>query len=406
MKFNDWKLLKENLTSAVLKQRGEVIKKELNKDFGNLYVIPDFDTFEREGEPVQQNVLFTNKGVTDSTDKTFGFNYTGKGDLYSVDFWKGLKPDPAVTMYVHNTSIEDVYKLVPEITKDPKPNLDLKNMLVSKKGSLTEADDEIDAEVTDSKPIKNLDPAVKAAEKDLYDYSDPETIFEDLATYVDMVIKGTQPSLLVTGSPGVGKTYLITRQLKDHGLKPGEDYLHVKGRSTAVGMYITLYENNGKIIVFDDCDSIFGSADAVNVLKGALDSTEPREISWLSGRPIKATDGSNVPKQFRFTGRVIFISNLPQKKLDDAIKSRSFVLEVALTPEDMLKKMRKEIKNVSPEVPLPLREEALEFIEEVSKTAKNLELNMRTLVKAIKILKDVNNLDVAERLIMQQCSYK
>jgi hypothetical protein len=221
-----------------------------------------------------------------------------------------------------------------------------------------------------------------------------------------MVIKGTQPSLLITGSPGVGKTYTVLKQIKDAGLKKGVDFIHVKGRSTAAGMYITLYEENGKLIVFDDCDSVFANADGVNVLKGALDSYGERDISWLVGRPLKDSSGKSVPKHFTFTGRVIFISNLPQKKIDDAIKSRSFVLEVALTPEDMLKKMRKDLPNVHPEIPLPIREDALDFIESVSTKTKNLELNMRTLVKAIKILRNVSNLKVAERLIMQQCSYK
>ena len=30
----------------------------------------------------------------------------------------------------------------------------------------------------------------------------------------------------------------------------------VKGYSTAKGLYRTLFENNGMVIIFDDCDSI------------------------------------------------------------------------------------------------------------------------------------------------------
>ena len=401
MRFKDWKLLKENLTVAALKTQGESIKKILSKDFGNLYMIADFDTFQRDGEPIQQNILFTNKGLTDATDKTFGFNYTGKGDLYSVDFWKGIDSTPAVTMYVNNTPLRKIFDLVPVVAANPSVNIDLKKLSKSLVESLVESEGDIDAELKNSKPVKELDPDVKKAE-DEYEYSDPDTIFDDLKTYVDMVISGSQPSLLLTGSPGVGKTYLVTKQLKDAGVK----YLHVKGRSTAAGMYITLYEHNGEVILFDDCDSIFNSDDAVNILKGALDTDEPRKISWLVGRPLKTSDGGSAPKQFDFTGKVIFISNLPQKKIDKAIKSRSFVLEVALTPENMLKKMRKELRHINPDVSYSVKENALELIEEISKTVKNLELNMRTLVKAIKILKDVDDWNVAERLITQQCSYK
>jgi hypothetical protein len=410
MKFEDWKALKiinENLTISALKSRGEKIRDRIERDeendFTKLYVLPDFDTFERENEPLQQSILFTDKNI-----RTFRFNYTTKGELYSVDFWKPTsKHNSDITMYVTDPDMEDIFYLVPQIAKNPSKNVNV-NALLAKR-SLVESSKKLEIKIEDSKPTKEIvDPAVKKAEKDMdeYDFSDPETIFEDLKTYINMVIRGQQPSLLVTGSPGVGKTFLITKQLKDAGLENGKDYIHVKGRSTAAGMFITLWENNGKIIVFDDCDSVFQSADAVNILKGALDSYSAREISWLVGKPLKTATGENVPKTFEFTGKVIFISNLPQKKIDDAIKSRSFVLEVALTPLDMIKKMRKDLPNVLPEVPLFMRETALSFIERISKKTADLELNMRTLIKAIKIVDEVDDLAVAERLIIQQCSYK
>ena len=50
--------------------------------------------------------------------------------------------------------------------------------------------------------------------------------------------------------------------------------------------------------------------------------------------------------------------------------------------------------------------EALDLIESAADDAKNLEISMRTLVKAIKILKVIDDLNLAKRLIMQQCSYK
>jgi len=408
MKFSEWKIL-EYVEASFLRKEAETLKKVVNDKFQNLYSVPDFETFKRPGEPEQTSNLFTDKDLN-----TFGVNYTSKGKIYSIDFWKPESTKPLFTYYVEKGYPETVMFIIPKVIENfkkakPIPPKFLKLKKSGEKVLQESDDDEVELRGEKPKPEISIDPEVKKAEKavsDEYDFGDPDTIFEDLDTYLEMVIKGTQPSLLITGSPGVGKTYQITKKLKDSGLKKEEDYIHVKGRSTAAGMYITLYENNGKIIVFDDCDSVFSSPDAVNILKGALDSYGEREISWLVGRPLKTAEGKQVPKTFIFTGKVIFVSNLPQRKIDDAIKSRSFVLEVALTPQDMITKMRKDLPNVNPDVPLSIREEAMDFIEKVSKEAENLELNMRTLVKTIKILQEVDNLSVARRLILQQCSYK
>jgi hypothetical protein len=399
MKFSEWKLL-EMISRGDLKKEAEKVKEIIAQKYNSLYhFVPDFNTFTRPGEPEQKSILFTEDGST-----SFSLNFTTKGDIFSIDVYKETA-DPIVTYYVERGSLEDVAVMAPEILKNPKKT---PGAIKPKKKVLQEdVDEEPKLTPSEPKPETSLDPEVKKAEKieNEYDYSDPETIFEDLKSYVEMVIKGTQPSLLITGSPGAGKTYSVLKQVKDAGLEKGKDYVHIKGRGTAAGLFISLYDNNGKLIIFDDCDSIFGPGDAVNILKGALDSYEEREISWLVGKPL-VSDGKKLPKTFTFTGRVIFISNLPQRKIDDAIKSRSFMIEVALTPEDMIKKMKKELPMVYPEVPLYLREEAMDTIEDVYKNAKNLELNMRTLVKAIKILREIPDLKVARRLILQQCSYK
>lgn len=393
LKFSEFHFILEKVTHSMLSSTASEIKNLLKDEVGEIYVVPSFDTFKRDGEPVQQSILFSTKNLN-----SFSTNYTMDGKLYSIDFWKSSSTSPDVTMYINKGSLEDVIKIVPEVLKNPVV-----------KESLSENESKADVKFSAPKPTTEMDPMVNKAQKELegdYEYGDPSTIFKDLETYIDMIIKGIQPSLLITGSPGVGKTFLVTSQLKKAGLKPEKDFIHLKGRSTAAGMYISLYEHNGKLLIFDDCDSVFGTADGVNVLKGALDSYGEREIAWLSGKPLKTPDGREVPSRFIFTGRVIFISNLAQKKIDDAIKSRSFVIEVALSPEDMLKRMRELLPKVHPEVPLALKEEAMDFIEKAHKTVKNLELNMRTLVKSIKILQEVDNLSVARRLILQQCSYK
>jgi hypothetical protein len=397
MRLSDFIALNEKLSEKSMRERGDTVKSLIGDEMGKLFMVPDFDTFKRPSEPVQHTILFTNNNLN-----SFSLNYTDRGKIYSIDFWKPEKSNPVITVYIEpGTKEEDIAEYIPKISKNPKKGLSPK-LLESKKVP--------QFKIIDPKPETTVDPEIRKAEKELeseYEFGDPETLFKDLSRYVSMVIKGIQPSLLITGAPGLGKTFLIMKQIKEAGLEKGKDYVTITGRSTAAGMYVELYENNGKLIIFDDCDSIFDYKDGVNILKGALDSNDVREISWLAGRALKSpTTGKNIPKQFEFTGRVIFISNLPQAKIDSAIKSRSFMLEVALSPEDMLQRMKDVLPKVKPEIPLPLKEEALEFIEAASEEVENLELNMRTLVKAIKILKEVDDLDVAERLIMQQCSYK
>lgn len=171
-------------------------------------------------------------------------------------------------------------------------------------------------------------------------------------------------------------------------------------------MYSNLYTHNGKLILFDDCDSVFDDDDAVNVLKGALDSSEVREISWQSARPVKNAKGEIIPQKFEFTGRVIFISNLPQKDIDPALKSRSFVLEVALSPEDTIEYIEGILSKIMPDQSMSVKKTALNLLKAVAAKNENVQINVRTLLKVIKILLYVSDLTTVKRMITQVSSYK
>ena len=101
---------------------------------------------------------------------------------------------------------------------------------------------------------------------------DPQQMFNNLERLTKMVGKGIQPSLVITGRAGTGKTFLVKDTLTKMGLTESNEFVHFKGRATAAGLFVTLYDNCDKIIVLDDCDSVFKDPDAVNMLKAALDS--------------------------------------------------------------------------------------------------------------------------------------
>ena len=203
--------------------------------------------------------------------------------------------------------------------------------------------------------------------------------FDFLAKFVEMVIKGSMVSTIITGEGGLGKTHAVMEALKKAKLREVKDFVVVKGYATPKALYATLFENNGKIVVFDDCDSVLKDPTAVNLLKGALDSYEKRTISWLQQGFIP----SDLPSHFEFTGQVIFISNMNADKMDGAVKSRSIVVDLSMTIQDKIERMQFILPKILPNIAMEVKEAALEFMAQHSDEAR--EFNMRTLLKIAKV---------------------
>ena len=201
--------------------------------------------------------------------------------------------------------------------------------------------------------------------------------FNFLNKLTKMVIYDITPSLIVTGEGGLGKTHSVSEAITSTGLED-DDYVFFKGYSTARGLYNTLYDNNGKLIIFDDCDSVLEDKVAVNILKSALDSYEKRTISWMA----KMNKNDEYPQQFNFTGRIIFISNKSKEDMNEAILSRSLTVDLTMTPNDKIDRMSAILGSILPEYTLEAKKEALDFL----KTVKDeVSLNMRMLIMVTKM---------------------
>lgn len=135
--------------------------------------------------------------------------------------------------------------------------------------------------------------------------------FEVLDLFSEAVVAGQIRSMVVSGAPGVGKTYTLEKRLKEAEVN-GEiqSVTHVKGKSTPLYLYQLLWENNqpGQVLLMDDTDSVFGDDTACNILKSALDSSEERWITY--GSAAKYLEQNDIPQTFKFEGTVVFISNL------------------------------------------------------------------------------------------------
>lgn len=214
---------------------------------------------------------------------------------------------------------------------------------------------------------------------------DPKVMFDNLERLTKMVGRGIQPSLVITGGAGLGKTYLVKKTLTDMGLEEAKQFVHFKGRATAAGLFVTIYENSDKIIVLDDCDSVFKDVDAVNLLKAALDSYDTRKLSYISTKPLKDVYGDPVPRHFEFTGKIIFISNISQSKLDEAIKSRSFVSDISMNTQQMFKRIDDLKDDIEKKIPVEVKDKALAIMKKLEKKFDGVEINLRSFIKASRI---------------------
>ena len=242
--------------------------------------------------------------------------------------------------------------------------------------------------------VGDIEVAVAAAteKQNRYGINDRFGFVEKLVT---MVANNIQPSAVITGEGGLGKTYTVTKTLESNGFKDISDlgefqvgtvlngrkcFTMVKGFSTAKGLYRTLFENQKSVIVFDDCDAVLKDPVALNLLKGALDSYGKRIISWNADMR-----DEDLPRSFNFEGRVIFISNMGQDDIDQAIRSRSMMIDLSMTPAQKIDRMEFIAKSESflPEYDAKEKSDALALIRELKDEAK--EISLRTLISVTKI---------------------
>lgn len=158
--------------------------------------------------------------------------------------------------------------------------------------------------------VGGFQPDTKETDAQIYDKINER--FMILEALAQAAIVGDTKSIIVSGPPGLGKSYTIEKELEDFD-PSGNTYSIIKGYVRSTGLYKKLYQHRfpGNVLVFDDADTIFFDDTSLNLLKTVCDTTERRVVSYLSeGTLIDEESAERIPKSFEFEGTVIFITNL------------------------------------------------------------------------------------------------
>ena len=218
--------------------------------------------------------------------------------------------------------------------------------------------------------------------------------FDMLKDMTKAVRKGDVRAMIVSGPPGVGKSHGVEEVLDRYALMEsmGAEKKHevIKGAMSPIGLYCKLFKmaDKGKVVVFDDCDSIFQDDLSLNILKAALDSKKNRYIHWNTDSFKLRNEG--VPDKFKFEASAIFITNLKFDKVKgklrehlEALESRCHYMDLTIdTDKDKMLRIKQVITDGmldTYELDDDVKEEMIDFVD-INKNRLR-ELSLRTVLK-------------------------
>lgn len=203
---------------------------------------------------------------------------------------------------------------------------------------------------------------------------------------VDGLIRNNVNSVIISGNPGIGKTWNIIKKLEQLSEELDIRFNKFSGSITPLAFYQQLsdYSTNKDILFFDDCDDILYNSTSLNILKAASDLGRSRHVSWVTSRD------TGVSKQFTFEGKIIIATNTSIKNNPHyrAIEDRMHVYNIQVTLEEKLAKIvdiaynSEDIKDLIGVVPI---DRVLEAILSRADKIDPDKLSIRTFVKILEL---------------------
>jgi hypothetical protein len=204
--------------------------------------------------------------------------------------------------------------------------------------------------------------------------------FKYFSILAKMLLQKELSSMYVTGEGGLGKGFTTQQVLDELEYEENIDFVRHKGHCSPKALYNLLKENHDGIIILDDIDAVIKDKTCANIIKAVCDSYKTRKVSWLT-----TTSGTEKEQFFYFTGSVLILSNIPKNQLDGAIRSRSAIVDLYMTPTEVIERMRFLKNDIDAGAALSESEKdsVLDLLDKYKNTVENL--NIRTLRKSFQV---------------------
>lgn len=356
----------------------DIVTRIADDKFGSAFkFVSNFDMLDEAGKYSMS--LFRDM----LSEKAISINWDEQDQFESVSYWNDyagspLQPTKEVFLKESVTDAHALKSLISAVFDRLTSCIEEKHLMehveifdgrVLKESSANDdLENELDALLAKSrnrtdKPTITTSRAAKPkkVEEEIH-YADPDYVFEDVEDSIKMLCNGSGfYGVVIAGPGGTGKSYHVEKALDESGMKPGMDWVKYKTHMTPAQIYLALLQNYNKIIVFDDCDDALLNKTSANIFKAALETNGKRVLGWNKADvinvppnlPMSVVKGlvnndakHRLPSQFTFEGSIIFITNLPVKKIDAAVLTRCDTIDVTLRNVDMAKLIQKQLPNV------------------------------------------------------------
>jgi len=186
-------------------------------------------------------------------------------------------------------------------------------------------------------------------------------------------------AILVSGPPGIGKTWTIDGILDRQRMSDTNpiQYTRSTGKITPLAFFYHLRSNCSpdSVLFFDDADSILHDPNSLNLLKAASERTRQRVIQYNS---TQVSEGTVV-----FEGKIIIATNIEFSKNPhyEAVLDRFHVYNMEISYQEKLAKIWEISEATSEEEDMEKSLEVLKYMLEMEGKINTNKVTIRTFVK-------------------------